>query len=201
MENIKNIIETLTASKRLVIVGDYTIENGEVNIIGNVKLRGLDHIPFKFGTVDGDFDCSFCGLRSFNNAPHTVTKNVKAQSNKLFDLKHCPQNIGEDLILNGNRFLKNPQGCPEIINGSLDMYNCSLDTLQGIARKVKKDLMLGHNGLGNLGHFPDEVGGNVDVTNNAIITINNIIDKVAGDINSDGNPCNAADGIEENRLW
>lgn len=62
--------------------------------------------------------------------------------------------------------------------------------------------MLGKNMITGLSSFPDSVGGSVDITDNYIVDISDdIIKKVKGDINSDGNPCNAADGIEENRLW
>jgi len=202
MKIMKKDIKKLIESKRLVIEGDYIIKNGVINVIGNVKLRGLEHIPIKFGVIDGNFNCSFCGLLSFDNAPHTVTGNVDAQANKFINLRNCPKNIGKNLVLNGNRVLSNLQGCPETINGTLDLYGCNISSLQGISKKITKNLMLGKNMITGLSSFPDSVGGSVDITDNYIVDISDdIIKKVKGDINSDGNPCNAADGIEENRLW
>lgn len=197
IEKIKSLIE----SHRLVIDGTYTVENGEINVVGNVKLRGLAQIPIKFGTVDGDFNCSFCGLTTLSNLPHTITGSLLAAHNKFIDLTGCSKNIGENIIMNSNKFLMNLVGCPANVNGILDFYNCNIANLHGIAKNVEKDLMLGKNKLGNLSYFPDKVGGSADLTDNFILTIDNIIDKVVDDINSDNNPCNAADGIEENRLW
>ena len=201
MGNIKNIIKELIDSKRLEINGSYTTDGDIVNVAGDIKLRGLARIPIKFGVIDGDFNAQFCGLTTLDNMPDVVTKNVSLQSNKLITLLGCTPKIGKDLVLNGNRNLVTLSGCPEFIIGTLDLCNCNVGNLHGIARHVGKDLMLGQNRLGNLGDFPEEVGGSADLTNNFILTIDNITDKVRGDINSDGNPCNAADGIEENRLW
>ena len=197
IEKVKSLID----SNRLTIDGTYTIENGEINVVGNVKLRGLAQIPVKFGTVDGDFNCSFCGLTLLNNLPHTITGSLLAAHNKFTDLTGCSKNVGKDIIMNSNKSLRSLMGCPINVNGTLDLYNCDINNLQGIAENVEKDLMIGNNKLGNLSYFPNKVGGSADLTDNFILTIDNIINKVVGEINSDNNPCNAADGIEENRLW
>lgn len=199
--SMDTILQELIESNKLVINGEYIITDNEVNVNGDVKLRGLSSIPIKFGTINGDFNCQFCGLVTFRNAPHTVTGSVIASSNKFTNLDNCPKNIGKNLILNGNKNLMNLHGCPDTINENLDLYGCNLSNIHGIAKNVGKDLMLGSNKLGNLGHFPDNVGGNLDITNNYILNIDSIINKVNGDINSDGNPCNAADNIEETRMW
>jgi len=195
-------IKELIKSKRLVIDGEYTIDDGKINVKGNVKLRGLSYLPISFGVVDGDFNCSFCGLLDMTGTPHTITGNMEAQSNKFLNLSGCPENIGGNLVLNGNRTLMNLSGCPKNINGTLDLYGCNLAILQGIANTIGGNLILGKNRLNGLGYFPNSVGGSLDITDNYIVSMNDdIIKKVVGDINSEGNPCNAADGIEENRLW
>ena len=51
---------------------NYTVVNGEVNVIGNVSLsnRNLDTIPVKFGDVSGFFDCSRNNLKTFEFLPY-----------------------------------------------------------------------------------------------------------------------------------
>lgn len=60
-----------------------------VDVRGSVNLRGkaLWHIPFQFGHIQGDFDCSRNLLLDLSFAPHTVEGEFDCQFNFLFSLQ------------------------------------------------------------------------------------------------------------------
>ena len=67
-------------------------ENGFVNVNGSVNCSGLYHdepiptyykIPFKFGKIIGDFDCSNNDMDSLENCPIEVTGNFVCYNNNF----------------------------------------------------------------------------------------------------------------------
>lgn len=57
----------------------------------NIMLRpDEDKIPYKFNYVKGDFNCSFCGLTSLENAPDKVDGVFNCSFNNLKNLDFIP---------------------------------------------------------------------------------------------------------------
>jgi hypothetical protein len=78
---------------------DWTInEKLEVDVPGNTRLHPSfvlnGEFPFQFGTVDGWFDCSNCGLKSLIGAPHTVRGDFGCSNNQLVSLEGAPRYVG-----------------------------------------------------------------------------------------------------------
>jgi hypothetical protein len=92
--------------KRYNIV-DYTIsQDGSVDVQGTVHLhnKGLTHLPFKFGTINGDFNIGRNKLTNLINAP-SIVDNFDASENMLTTLEGCPSKINGDLYLCNNDYL------------------------------------------------------------------------------------------------
>lgn len=89
-------------------IHDYTIENGRVNVQGNVRLRKLrlSRIPVPFGIVSGNFDCG---------------------CNNLTDLTDAPTYVGGWFDCSSNEFLTSFQGAPLVVKGAFYCYNPFLD--------------------------------------------------------------------------
>lgn len=85
------------------VTGDaFTIRpTGEVDVDGEVRISRIfidghqqTSIPFQFGTVTGDFDCSGSGLISLKGAPRRVSGNFRCFDTKLPSLEHAPYVVG-----------------------------------------------------------------------------------------------------------
>jgi len=63
--------------------------DGTLDVFQNVDLenKNLEELPFKFGKIDGDFDCSWNKLTSLEGAPKIVNGNFFCQYNKLTSLE------------------------------------------------------------------------------------------------------------------
>jgi hypothetical protein len=96
-------------------------ENGLWNSHDDVGLYNLylTRLPLKFGTVNGDFDCSCNQLTSLEGAPNRVSGNFWCNTNKLPSLKGAPDIIGGYFNCRSNR-LTDLEGAPELVNG--DFY-------------------------------------------------------------------------------
>lgn len=87
----------------------YTWRDGVLDCHQNVDLRlkSLKKLPFIFGVVDGNFNCSY---------------------NRLTYLEGCPKTIKGSFYCNRNE-LTSLIGCTEVINGN---FNCSNNLLKRI---------------------------------------------------------------------
>jgi len=86
--------------------------DGTLDVFQDVYLVGksLKELPFKFGKVDGDFNCNY---------------------NKLTILKGCPEIVNGNFYCSGNN-LTSLIYFPKIINGSFHCSNNSLKSLNGL---------------------------------------------------------------------
>jgi len=70
--------------------------DGKINVEGHVDMseRELDKIPFQFGEVTGNFDCSFNNLTSLEGAPEEVGDDFNCLDNPLESLEGAPDWVG-----------------------------------------------------------------------------------------------------------
>lgn len=111
----KNIISSLKEYD----IENYTINSdGTIDVDGDVRLNeyGFDVLPFKFGRVSGEFDCSY---------------------NKLTTLEGCPYYVGGDFTVNSNQRLINLIGSPVEVGGDVECFNCNkLVSLEGMPLEI-----------------------------------------------------------------
>lgn len=175
-------------------VNKYTIyKDNTVDVFESVKIKikNLGQLPLKFNYVDGDFDCSNCGLTTLSGCPDEITGNFISNINILKDLKNGPLTVGNDYIVKQND-LKKLTGSPKKINGNFDCsYNgledlidgpivvngdylcdgCLLKTLEGAAKDVGGDFNCSLNLLTDLLGSPQFISGNFNCSFNSLITL------------------------------
>lgn len=132
-------------------IEDYTINNGVVDVDGDVNIshRDLTQLPIQFGEVSGYFDCSF---------------------NKLTSLVGCPTRVGQHFMCNKNR-LTTLVGGPAFVEGLYDCGANELITLEGAAAHVGRYFNCSNNGLTTLDGAPAYVGVNFYCQYNKLTTL------------------------------
>ena len=119
-------------------ITNYTINNGLVDVDGDVDLsgKGLTKLPFKFGIVSGFFDCD---------------------TNQLTSLKGAPQEVGGDFDCDNNK-LTTLEGAPQEVGGYFRCYNNQLTTLKGAEETICKNLDCSMNNIYYLDFVPNYKG-------------------------------------------
>ena len=142
-------------------------ENGFLNVFRyvNISAMKLNKIPFKFGKVDGYFDCSLNNLTSLEDAPQEVDGNFICNQSNLTSLK----------------------GAPQKVDGNFDCNNNNLTSLKGAPQKVGGSFICNHNNLTSLKGAPQKVDGNFDCNNNNLTSLEGVPQKVGGDFNCKNN--------------
>lgn len=143
--NIKDIEEFL--DKYYKFKRPYTIdqEGGEyvVNTKGDVSFGLRETYPtltngqFRFGIVNGSFDCSNTDITSLEGAPERC-KNFYCASNPLTTLEGSPKIV--DITFSCFRCdeLKDLTGAPEVVKGQFMCSQCkNLKSLEGAPKKVE----------------------------------------------------------------
>ena len=136
IRNNYNIVGKLTISDDLVVNCDRYV------YVENKNITALTNGMFKWGNLDGSFDCSDCTkLKSLEGAPKEV--------NGSFNCSDCTK-------------LKSLEGAPEKIDGGFSCRRCNnLTSLKGAPKKVKKGFSCGNcNNLTSLKGAPEKVGDN-----------------------------------------
>ncbi len=84
----------------------YTICEDELGLFVNINTSfdlpsnnhpHLGHLPFRFGTVDGFFNCSYINLTTLFGAPTRVETDFYCNNNKLDSLEYFPQYVGRSI--------------------------------------------------------------------------------------------------------
>ncbi len=104
-------------------IGNYNInDDGTIDVDGDVILidRHLVEMPFKFGKVTGDFNCS---------------------GNSLESLKGSPYEVGGDFNCSDN-YLINLEGSPDEVGGTFDCSYNALKSLDGLTLEISEDLII-----------------------------------------------------------
>ncbi len=104
-------------------IKNYTIENGLVNVNGNVNLskKRLTELPVRFGTVTGYFYCYYNKLTSLKGCPKEVQGDFDCSNNLLTDLIGSPNTVGDGFYCINNKQLTSLVGAPELIE---DVFYC-----------------------------------------------------------------------------
>ena len=120
-------------------------DDGTVDVSADVELIiPYDILPFKFGRVDGDFDCRGKGLKSLQGCPYWVGGQFDCRYNKLISLEGAPETVGKGFDCEGNQ-LETLQGAPRIIPGWFDCHDNPLKSLQGAPEEVGSNFILDYS--------------------------------------------------------
>jgi transcription elongation factor Elf1 len=152
LENLEkdsdNVIEKELIEKFLKksynITGQYTINNGIVDVNGSVnvtnkKLTELTNRMFVFGKIYNYFDCSICNqLKTLEGAPEEVGGNfICIHCTQLKTLKGAPKKVGGGFTCGNCNSLKSLEGAPKEVGGTFDCSCCTkLTSLKGAPKKV-----------------------------------------------------------------
>jgi hypothetical protein len=173
--------------KKYKINDDYTIDVWE-NVIIREK---LEHIPIKFDYVDGDFDCSKCGLISLMGCPEDVSGDFNASNNNLPDLLYGPSVVSGNYDVSHNKLmslkgaptkiygnfdcsynsLRRLQHSPVMVSGSFDCSSCMIESLDGSPDDIGVDFNCSFNYLTTLKNGPDMINGTYDCSFNELETL------------------------------
>jgi hypothetical protein len=109
MKYLKNFFQSTQTKEWDItdyIQGTYTINDGIIDVDGNVNLARLkiDKIPFKFGKVTGDFYCNNNNLNSLDGSPYEVGGDLSANINRLISLEGGPKKVGGNYHCLGQDF-------------------------------------------------------------------------------------------------
>lgn len=113
-------------------------KDGKINTPGGVNFdnKSLGAIPFDFGVVGQDFDCSSNHLDSLHGAPEECPSFI------------CKHNSLTSLI-----------GGPSIVHGNYICYGCHLKTLEGAPEEVGGRFDCSYNHLKSLAGIPKIIHG------------------------------------------
>ena len=176
--------------------------NGFLNVHQSVNLASskLTSLPFKFGKVGGDFNCSdnsltslagapqivggdfYCtdnNLTSLEGAPREVDGTFACYDNKLTSLKGAPQKVG-NFYCSYNELLS-LEGAPQKVRGTFDCYSNNLTSLKGAPREVGGDFSCSYNELASLEGAPLKVGGSFYCYDNNLHSLEGAPREVGGD--------------------
>ena len=94
-------------SKKSIVISDTDLINGK--------------LPFKFGRVDGYFDCDGCtSLTSLEGAPQKVGRDFYCSTcTSLTSLEGSPQEVGMDFYCRNCPSLTSYEGAPKKIGGKI----------------------------------------------------------------------------------
>jgi hypothetical protein len=154
-------------------IENYTINRDRsVDVDGDVELgySGIKEFPFKFGRINGNFDCEFSSLSSLLNCPDVVTGGFNCQKNDITSLEHFPKEIGGYIDISEND-LKSLEGCIAETKG--DFY-CGLNRLTSLKHgptKTEGDFFCANNELTNLEYCPKYIGDRFYCSNNKLTTL------------------------------
>lgn len=142
--------------KDYIINSDGTIDANQSVTFSNLNIVKM---PFKFGKINGNFDCSYNRIKSLEGCPKEVTGNFYCNGNQLASLKYCPIKIGKNFSCAKN----------------------SLETLEFGPEEVGGNFDCRQNQLISLKHCPVEIGGNLECVLNKLTKLDTI-SNIEGDI-------------------
>jgi hypothetical protein len=148
-----------------VFVGkNYTIrDDNVVDVKGYVDLKvaNLYYLPFRFGKVDGDFDCGYNHLMSLDGCPEEVGYSFSCNNNDwLKTLEGGPKKVGLNYNCNYCKSLESLKGCAKEVGGKFQCNNCNLKSLEGSPEKVGDDFVCTNNHLKSLDGISRVIDGN-----------------------------------------
>ena len=175
-------------------IANYTI-NDDLTVDEDVRLSylRLTKLPFKFGSVTGNFYCSGNQLTSLQGAPSSVTGNFDCGYNQLTSLQGGPSSVGGFFNCHDNR-LTSLQGAPSSVTRSFDCSNNQLTSLQGAPSSVGGHFDCSYNQLTSLQGAPSSVTGDFDCSNNQLTSLQGAPRSVIGDFYCSNNQLTSLQG-------
>lgn len=123
-------------------ITNYKMVLGRVNVSGNVNLQKagiIGSLPFRFGEVTGDFNCSDNKLTSCENFPESVGKKLYCQNNKISSFEGMTKNIKLGLYISNNKLVSLHQ-CPDVFE-----IHCQNNQIFNVASKFSENSILNLN--------------------------------------------------------
>ena len=151
----------------------YITDGNVINSKSNITIRDTDlvdgKLPFKFGRVDGYFDCAGCtSLTSLEGSPQEVGGDFYCSDcPSLTSLEGSPQDVGIDFSCYKCPSLTSLKGVPQKVGEDFSCSKCtSLTSLEGAPQKVGCDFSCSNcTSLTSLKGVPQEVGRNFYCSN------------------------------------
>ena len=171
-------------------IKNYTInKKGEIDVDGNVSLIkcGLVEFPsfIQFGTIKGNFYCSYNKLTSLKGAPIEVGKVFDCSFNRLVSLEGAPLRV-KYFDCSSNK-LTSLEGAPKEVGGSFNCSDNKLTSLEGAPENTGRSFYCDFNILKTLKGAPKNIGGLFDCSNNKLTTLEGAPKKVGGDFYCNNN--------------
>ena len=158
IRNNYNIVGKLTISDDLVVNCDRYV------YVENKNITALTNGMFKWGNLDGSFDCSDCTkLKSLEGAPEKIDGGFSCRRcNNLTSLKGAPKKVKRGFSCGNCNNLTSLKGAPEKVGDNFRCNGCDkLTSLKGAPEKVGGNFYCQHcDNLTSLEGAPKEVGGN-----------------------------------------
>jgi hypothetical protein len=153
-----------------IVSYDFT-KDGFLNVFEDVYLmdRNITKIPFKFGHVYGNFNCSSNSLTSLKGSPRIVEGTFDCSNNRLTSLKDGPETVGYYLCYSNK--LTSLIGSPKEVGDTFDCNYNLLTTLEGGPKIVGNKFKCNENKLTTLEGGPQEVGNYYDCSTNKLISL------------------------------
>lgn len=114
---------------------------GDVTIKPNEKVESLTRDFYRFGSIQGNFDCSGCpNLKSLEGAPQEVEGIFYCSGcPNLESLEGAPQEVKGNFYCIGNESLTTLKGAPQKVEGVFDCSGCiNLESLEGAPKGCRE---------------------------------------------------------------
>jgi hypothetical protein len=162
-----------------------------MDVVGDINLKdlNLEKLPFRFGTVDGDFSIEYSNpeldvilwnsrqtLKTLEGCPIKVTGSVRLDNLDIDDLSFFPKIVGEDIKITGCQRLRTLKGnsgycLPRTIYGNLTINYCNIHNLVAFPARVFGDINLNNNYITSLEGLPKFIYNEVDLKGNGLVNI------------------------------
>jgi hypothetical protein len=158
---IARFMEEVANTRRYKINDDLTID-----VYDDVTIREpMNHLPFKFGWIGGDFNISSCGLISLRGCPDDIEQDFICTNNRITDLKYGPTEVGGNYDVRQSGLYK-LDGAPRIIHKDFDCSYNNIDDLKGGPLEIDGSYYAANGTMTSIEGAPDIIGANFDVSYN-----------------------------------
>lgn len=116
----------------------YRDENNNIIIDGNIIIRNtlFSFFPVKIYKVNGNIE--------WHGNIGDIT------NGSLSSLINFPDIVNGNVNIYNNLFLKNLNGCPQYISGTLNCYNCNISDISGIGKDILNGLNCSNNPISDM---------------------------------------------------
>ena len=148
-ENDKKVIEEWIKNnykiyrKKLTISDDLVVDCVGLVEVKNKSIESLTNGLFRWGNVDGSFDCNGCrDLKSLEGAPESVGDSFDCSDcTKLKSLEGAPKEVGGGFYCSQCNSLTSLKGSPKKVGGYFNCRKCiNLKSLEGAPEKIGERL-------------------------------------------------------------